>query len=45
VVYPDSDKFLVSADIPEGGSSMDAKLRHLGKIGAGEAQYFDGEEE
>ena len=45
VVYPDSNKFLVAADIPQGGSSMDAKLRHLGVIGAGSAQYFDGEEE
>ena len=45
VVYPDSDKFVVSADIPEGGSSMDAKFRHLGKIGVGAADYFDGEEE
>jgi len=45
VVYPDSNKFLVAADIPEGGSSMDAKLRHLGVIGAGQVGYFDGEEE
>ena len=45
VVYPDSNKFLVAADIPQGGSSVDAKLRHLGVIGAGSAQYFDGEEE
>jgi len=45
VVYPDSNKFLVAADIPEGGSSMDAKLRHLGMIGGGTADYFDGEDE
>ncbi|MBL4855247.1 MAG: cupin domain-containing protein [Robiginitomaculum sp.] len=44
VVYPDSDKFLVGADIPQGGSSRDAKFHHLGKIGVGAADYFDGEE-
>ncbi|HHJ39767.1 MAG TPA: cupin domain-containing protein, partial [Methylothermaceae bacterium] len=45
VVYPDSNKFLTVTGIPEGGSPMDAKFRHLGHIGAGEAGYFDGEEE
>jgi len=45
VVYPDSNKFLAVTGIPEGGTPQDAKFRHLGVIGAGEAGYFDGEEE
>lgn len=43
VVYPDSDKFLVSAGIPENGSPRDAAFRHLGKVGEGTADYFEGE--
>ncbi len=44
VVYPDSDKFVASAGIPQNGSPRDAAFRHLGKIGEGTADYFDGEE-
>jgi uncharacterized cupin superfamily protein len=45
VVYPDSGKFVASAGIPQDGSPQDAKFRHLGFIGQGEAGYFDGEDE
>ena len=44
VVYPDSNKFLAAAGVPENGTSFDAKLRHLGWQGKGTADYFDGEE-
>ena len=43
VVYPDSDKFLASAGIPGNGSPRDAAFRHLGKVGEGTADYFEGE--
>ncbi len=44
VVYPDSNKFMVAADIPDDGMPFNAKFRHLGTIGEGVAEYFDGEE-
>ncbi|MBL1430077.1 MAG: cupin domain-containing protein [Robiginitomaculum sp.] len=44
VVYPDSDKFVVSAGIPENATPGEAKFRHLGYNGQGKAEYFDGEE-
>jgi uncharacterized cupin superfamily protein len=44
VVYPDSNKFVATAGIPANGSPRDAAFRHLGYIGQGEADYFDGEE-
>ncbi len=44
VVYPDSNKFVASAGIPQGGSPQNAKFRHLGWQGQGAADYFDGEE-
>ncbi len=45
VVYPDSDKFLVSTGIPKDGSPADAAFRHLGFVGKGAAEYFEGEED
>ncbi|MBL4597176.1 MAG: cupin domain-containing protein [Robiginitomaculum sp.] len=44
VVYPDSDKFVVSAGIPQNASPGEAEFRHLGHIGQGAASYFDGED-
>jgi len=44
VVYPDSGKFVASAGIPDNGAPSEAKFRHLGYLGQGEANYFDGEE-
>ncbi|PHR62444.1 MAG: cupin [Robiginitomaculum sp.] len=45
VVYPDSGKFVVSAGIPHNDSPGESAFRHLGYVGKGAAEYFEGEED
>lgn len=42
-LYPDSDKFLVAARVPDGGGMLSAGFHHIGRTGQS-LDYYDGEE-